>query len=86
MCPVSEFVTAKYLVSTLFFNRFRWYTHTSAMMRAVDWTAAVVLCLLGYLVCKAVTKTLPGDTATEGKSTFNVIIQENGSLAGHVGG
>lgn len=37
------------------------------MMRAVDWgrTAAIVLCLLGLIVSKAVTKTLPEDTATE---------------------
>ncbi|XP_023256562.1 protein FAM171A1 isoform X1 [Seriola lalandi dorsalis] len=37
------------------------------MMRAEDWsrTAAIVLCLLGYLVSKAVTKTLPEDTVTE---------------------
>ncbi|XP_044065315.1 protein FAM171A1 isoform X3 [Siniperca chuatsi] len=38
-------------------------------MRAVDRrrTAAIVLCLLGYLVSKAATKTVPEDTATEGK-------------------
>ncbi|XP_035527986.1 protein FAM171A1 [Morone saxatilis] len=37
------------------------------MMRAVDGsgTAAIVLCLLGSLVSKAVSKTLPEDTATE---------------------
>ncbi|KAM8735761.1 protein FAM171A1 [Acanthopagrus schlegelii] len=37
------------------------------MMRAVDRrrTAAIVLCLLGYLVSGAVAKTLPEDTATE---------------------
>lgn len=38
------------------------------MMRTVDCrTAAIVLCLLGYLVSKAVTKTLREDSATEGK-------------------
>ncbi|XP_038567419.1 protein FAM171A1 [Micropterus salmoides] len=37
------------------------------MMRAVDRrrTAAIVLCLLGYLIPKATTKTIPEDTATE---------------------
>nr|XP_046255305.1 protein FAM171A1 [Scatophagus argus] len=37
------------------------------MMRTVEWrrTAATLLCLLGYLVSKAVTKTLPENTATE---------------------
>ncbi|XP_071385354.1 protein FAM171A1 [Centroberyx affinis] len=37
------------------------------MMRVVDWsrTAAIVLCLLGYHVSKAVTKTLQEDNATE---------------------
>ncbi|XP_029306743.1 LOW QUALITY PROTEIN: protein FAM171A1 [Cottoperca gobio] len=41
--------------------------HTSATMRAVDWRrgSAIVLCLLGYLVSRAVAKTLPEDTATE---------------------
>ncbi|XP_058503275.1 protein FAM171A1 isoform X1 [Solea solea] len=36
-------------------------------MRAVDWssTAAILLCLLGNLVSKAVTKTSPEDTATQ---------------------
>ncbi|XP_026228563.1 protein FAM171A1 [Anabas testudineus] len=34
-------------------------------MRAVDWTAAIVLCLLGHLVSEAVAKTIPEDTATE---------------------
>lgn len=38
-------------------------------MRAVDWSR-IVLFLLGYLSSKAVTKTLPEDTATEGKSTL----------------
>ncbi|KAF3691919.1 Protein FAM171A1 Precursor [Channa argus] len=35
------------------------------MMRVVDGTPAIVLCLLGFLVSKAATKTLPEDSATE---------------------
>ncbi|XP_042346099.1 protein FAM171A1 [Plectropomus leopardus] len=35
------------------------------MMRAEDWGRAIVLCLLGHLVSRAVAKTLPEDTATE---------------------
>lgn len=59
------------------------------MMRAVDRrrTAAIVLCLLGYLVSGAVAKTLPEDTATEGKSVFNISLSLlcplNGRLAGY---
>lgn len=48
--------------------------HTSAMMRSVDWRrAAAVVLLLGYLVPKAVTKTSRKDSATEGKSGFEVL-------------
>ena len=67
------------------FNRFRL---TSAMMRAVDRrrTAAIVLCFLGYLISGALAKTLPEDTATEGKSVFNISLSLlcplNGWLAG----
>lgn len=45
-------------------------------MRAVDRSnaAALLLCLLGNLVPKAVTKTLGGDTATQGKGTFPVFV------------
>lgn len=55
------------------------------MMRPGHRTAAVVLCLLGY-ISKAVTKTSPEDAATEGKSTFDDTVQENERLAGCVGG
>lgn len=42
------------------------------MMRAVEGsrTAAIVILLVGYLVSKAVPKTLPEDTTTEGNQTF----------------
>lgn len=44
------------------------------MMRTVDWRriAAIVLCLLGFFVSKAVCKTLREDAATEGKCALNV--------------
>lgn len=42
------------------------------MMRAAERrrTAAIVLCLLGYFAPQALAKTLPEDTATEGKNVF----------------
>lgn len=54
------------------------------MMRPGHRTAAVVLCLLGHLVSKAVAKTSPEDAATEGKSTFHRIVRETERLAGAV--
>lgn len=58
------------------------------MMRALDRrrTAAIVLCLLGCLVSKAATKTVPEDTATEGKSALKIFVRQKGELAGYFGG
>lgn len=50
-------------VSTLFLSPFG--VDTSAVMRAVDRTAAILLCLLGYFVSRASANTLPEDTATQ---------------------
>ena len=55
------------------------FLHTSATMRAAEWRrgAAIVLCILGYLVSRAAAKTLPEDPATEGEKCFKHLVLNN---------
>lgn len=61
-------------------------------MRAVDrsGTAAIILCFFGYLFSKAATKTLPEDTAAQGKKSLwgfcPLFFCQRKRLAGYFGG